>query len=107
MEKQIRKALEAEFKNRTDQALDLIKRENEANEIAFQEKQADLMKKRDEAEAETAQSEAEMPVEETPTEEAPAIEVEQPAAEEVAPEETEAEEPAEQPEEAVEPAFWQ
>lgn len=42
----------------------------------------------DESESETAQPEAEMPVEETPTEEAPATEVEQ-------------------PEEAVEPAFWQ
>lgn len=51
MEKQIRKALEFEFKNKTDQALDLIKRENEANEFAFKEKQADLMKKREEAEA--------------------------------------------------------
>lgn len=51
VEKQIRKTLEFEFKNKTDQALDLIKRENEANEFAFKQKQADLMKKWEEAEA--------------------------------------------------------
>lgn len=32
MEKQIRKALEAEFKNKTDQALDFINRENQTIE---------------------------------------------------------------------------